>query len=81
MNVSLSIQAFARVKAHSDCARVNAVQEIHYLQCKLRAWTRLKIEQCSIFPALTRVDARSVSAEYVSHVFELGIDARNLNEP
>jgi hypothetical protein len=24
---------------------------------------------------------RSVSAEYVSHVFELGIDARSLNEP
>jgi hypothetical protein len=47
-----------------------------------------EIEQCSIFPALTRVDARSVRAEYVSHVFELGVDARqlgastrSLNEP
>jgi hypothetical protein len=31
--------------------------------------------------APTRVNARSVSAEYVSHVFKFGVDARSLNEP
>jgi hypothetical protein len=42
--------------------RVNAVQENHYLPCKIRA--------------STRVSVRSVSAECVSHVLELGVDAR-----
>jgi hypothetical protein len=40
---------------------------------------RQKIEQCSIFPASTR--AVWTSAEYIFHVFELGVDARSLNEP
>jgi hypothetical protein len=35
-----------------------------------------KIDQGSIFPASTRVDARRVSPEYVSHAFELGVDER-----
>jgi hypothetical protein len=49
-----------------------------YISCSFRQISTKKLTTVKAHSdcVLTRVDARSVSAEYVSHVFELGIDAR-----
>jgi hypothetical protein len=51
------------------------------MQCKPRASTRFDAAKNLAMLDFFSVDARSVSAEYVSHIFELGVDARSLNEP
>jgi hypothetical protein len=48
------------LKAHSDCARQRRARK-PLPAARQRAWTRLKIEQSSLFPALTRANARSLN--------------------
>jgi hypothetical protein len=55
----------ARRRALTPCKNTIVCSANHARQ---RAWTRQEIEQCSIFPASMPVDARSASAEYVSHM-------------
>jgi hypothetical protein len=60
------------IKAHSDCARRHpAKRQLHAVQT-----TRFDESKNRALLDFSSVHARSVSAEYVSHVFELDVSAR-----